>query len=76
MYLVFSCYNALTNKKIEKIIFIITIFTAVYLSFIYNIDCSVLLIFCNIPVLICYFKKYYTIFFHPKNLWKTLNPMI
>ena len=57
MYLVFSCYNALTNKKIEKIIFIITIFTAIYLSFKYNIDCSVLLIFCNIPVLICYFKK-------------------
>ena len=39
MYLVFSCYNALTNKKIERIIFIITIFTAIYLSFKYNIDC-------------------------------------
>ncbi len=57
MYLVFSCYNIFSNRRIEKIIFVITMLTSVYLSFYFNINCRALLIFCNIPVLICYFKK-------------------
>ena len=56
MYLVFSCYNIFNNNKLEKIIFIITIFTSIYLCFYFN-NSSKLLIFCNIPLLICYFKK-------------------
>ncbi len=55
MYLVFSSYNSLNNKKIAKITFIITIMTSLYLSFVY--DDMHLLLLCNIPVLICYFKK-------------------
>ena len=57
MYLVFSCYNSLTNKRIEKIVFIITIFGSLYMSFLFNLDNNRLLLFCNIPILICYFKK-------------------
>ena len=59
IYLVFSCYNLLTNKKINKLIFIITMCTSLYLSlsFNYTDKNSLLLIFCNIPPLICYFKK-------------------
>ena len=60
IYLVFSCYNFLTNKMITRLIFIITMCTSMYLSlcFSYYInDNSLLLIFCNIPILICYFKK-------------------
>lgn len=57
MYLVFSCYNLLVNSRIEKIVFIITILTSFYLS-IYSNYCEYeFLIFCNIPVLTCYFKK-------------------
>lgn len=60
IYLVFSCYNLLTNKKITKLIFIITMCTSLYLSLILNNYMegnNLLLIFCNIPTLICYFKK-------------------
>lgn len=57
MYLVFSCYNSLNNKKMEKIVFIITIFTSLYLSLNFNYHCYELLLLCNIPILICYFKK-------------------
>lgn len=60
MYLVFSCYNVLNNKKITKVIFIITICTSLYMSLSFNgyeDDIGVLLLFCNIPILICYFKK-------------------
>ena len=60
IYLVLSCYNLLTDKKITKLIFIITMCTSLYLSLSFNnlfgVD-SLLLIFCNIPILICYFKK-------------------
>ena len=56
MYLVFSCYNSLTNKKIKKLIFILTICTSLYLGLKY-MELKRLLLFCNIPVLICYFKK-------------------
>lgn len=59
MYLVFSCYSVLTNKKIEKIIFIITILTSLYISICYNIGNYEMLLFCNIPILICYFKREY-----------------
>lgn len=57
LYLVFSCYNSLNNKKIEKIVFIITMCTSLYLSLRYDMGNEKLLLFCNIPILICYFKK-------------------
>lgn len=57
MYLVFSCYNLLSDKKIERIVFIITILTSLYISICYNIGNYEMIIFCNIPILICYFKK-------------------
>ncbi len=57
MYLVFSCYNSLANKKIEKIVFIVTVLGSLYMSFLFNLENNKLLLFCNIPVLICYFKK-------------------
>ena len=60
IYLVFSCYNLLTNKKIERLIFIITMCTSLYLCLCFNAymeEESLLLIFCNIPPLICYIKK-------------------
>jgi len=60
IYLVFSCYNLLTNKNIARLIFIITICTSLYLSLYFNNYISrnnLMLLFCNIPSLICYFKK-------------------
>ncbi len=57
MFLVFSCFAALTNRKIEKIIFLITILTSLYLGLAYGSNATSLIILCNIPVLICYFKK-------------------
>lgn len=60
IYLVFSCSNLLTNKKITKLIFIVTMCTSLYLSLNFNSSTNegnLLLIFCNIPPLICYFKK-------------------
>ena len=57
MYLVFTCYNSLVNKKIERVVLIITIITSLYLSLKYNLENDKLLLFCNIPILICYFKK-------------------
>lgn len=59
MYLVFSCYNVLNSVKVEKKVFIITICTSLYLSLNYSgcNDMELLLLFCNIPILICYFKK-------------------
>ena len=57
MYLVFSCYNSLNNKETEKIVFIITMCTSLYFSLRYDKGVKELLIFCNIPILICYLKK-------------------
>ena len=57
MYLVFSCYNSLANKKMEKIVFIVTVLGSLYMSFLFNLENNQLLLFCNIPVLVCYFKK-------------------
>lgn len=60
IYLVFSCYNLLTDKKITKLIFIVTMCTSLYLSLNFNMNSersNLLLIFSNIPPLICYFKK-------------------
>jgi len=60
IYLVFSCYNLLTNKKIKKLIFIVTMCTSLYLCLNFNNEMkerSLLLIFCNIQPLICYMKK-------------------
>lgn len=57
MYLVFSCYNVLVDKKIARVFFIITICTSLYFSLKTNLSSNVVLIFCNIPILICYLKK-------------------
>ena len=60
IYLVFSCYNLLTSKNISKLVFIITMCTSLYLSLCFSDymgENNLLLIFCNIPTLICYFKK-------------------
>ena len=57
MYLVFSCYNVLVNKKVEKIFFIVTIFTSLYFSLVNDFGYEEILICCNIPILICYLKK-------------------
>ena len=59
IYLVFSCYNLLNNMNLSKLIFIITMCTSLYLSLSFNYmeENTLLLIFCNIPPLICYFKK-------------------
>ena len=60
MYLVISCYTLLTTRNVERVIFIITVCTSLYLSLTYNINNEKeLLLFCNIPILICYFKKEY-----------------
>ena len=56
MFLVFSCYNSITNKKISKIFFIITMFTSIYLSTEFS-QGKVFLILCNLPIIICYYKK-------------------
>ena len=58
IYLVFSCYNLLTDKRITKLIFIITMCTSLYFSLCFNTymdEGSLMLIFCNIQPLICYF---------------------
>lgn len=60
MYLVFSCYNAMNNKKITGMVFIVTMITSLYLGILFNDymgEVNLLLLFCNIPILICYFKK-------------------
>lgn len=60
MYLVFSCYNAMSNKKITGLVFIVTMITSLYLGILFNDymgDVNLLLLFCNIPILICYFKR-------------------
>ena len=56
IYLVLSCYNSLNNQKLADVTFIITIFLSLYLS-LYDLEEVHLLILCNIPVLVCYFKK-------------------
>ena len=57
MYLVFSCYSAILDKSIEKIIFIITLCTSIYICFKYSVTSQNLLMLCNIPILIAYFKR-------------------
>ncbi len=57
IYLVFSCYNVLHNQKMSKTVFIITVFTSLYVSVVYDLGNTKLLLFCNIPILLCYFKK-------------------
>ena len=56
MYLVITCYQSLTNKKVSQIIFIATMFTSLYLSIEFN-QGKLFLLFCNIPIIICYSKK-------------------
>ena len=60
IYLVLSCFNLLIDKKVTKWIFVMTMATSLYLSLRYNLyfgNNNLLLIFCNIPILICYLKK-------------------
>ena len=56
IYLVFSCYNSLNNVMIKKMVFIITMYTSLYLNLTLNSSREILL-FCNIPIIICYLKK-------------------
>ena len=57
MYLVFSCYNILMNNRMRRVLFIMTICTSFYLSLNIDIGYKEVMIFCNIPILICYLKK-------------------
>jgi two-component system sporulation sensor kinase B len=57
MYLVFSCYNILANKKMQRVVFIMTIITSLYVSLKYGYSNRHMIMLCNIPILICYFKK-------------------
>jgi len=60
VYLVLSCFNLLIDRKVTRQIFVITIATSLYLSLRYNLysgDNDLLLMFCSIPILICYLKK-------------------
>jgi len=60
IYLVLSCFNLLIDRRVTRQIFVITMGTSLYLSLRYNLiygDSNLLLIFCNIPILICYLKK-------------------
>ena len=55
-YLVFSSLNAFGNMRMKQMIFIITMFTSLYLNISFSIN-NDMLIFGNIPIIICYFKK-------------------
>ena len=55
-YLVFSSLNAFGNMRMKQMIFIITMFTSLYLNISFSIS-NDMLIFGNIPIIICYFKK-------------------
>lgn len=57
MYLVFCCYNSLTDGKLERAVFIVTVLGSFYMCFLFNLENDKLLLFCNIPVLVCYLKK-------------------
>lgn len=60
IYLVLSCFNLLIDKKVTGWIFVMTMGTSLYLSLRYNLyfgNNNLLLMFCNIPILICYLKK-------------------
>ena len=57
MYLVFSCYNILMNNRMRRVLLIMTICTSFYLSLNIDIGYKEVMIFCNIPILICYLKK-------------------
>lgn len=57
MYLVFSCYNILMNNRMRIVLLIMTICTSFYLSLNIDIGYKEVMIFCNIPILICYLKK-------------------
>ena len=60
MYLFFSCSNLLNTSSIKRIVFIITISTSLYLALGYINSFNnmySLLLFCNIPIVICYFKR-------------------
>ena len=57
MYLVFSPHDSFLDRDVAKIIFILTICTSLYLCLKYSFNDVKLLLFCNVPILICYFKK-------------------
>ena len=56
VYLIFSCFNLLTNNKCNRYLFIITIVSSMYFNILYGTD-KVFLIFSNIPIIISYLKK-------------------
>ena len=56
IYLVFSNVNSLCDGVVKRMIFIVTICTSLYLNLTLNTSREVL-IFCNIPIIICYIKK-------------------
>ena len=59
VYLVFSCYKGLKNQGYSKILFIVTVFTSIYLCLKYTntIDNYKLLLLLNIPIIVSYIKN-------------------
>lgn len=56
VYLIFSCFNLLTNNKCNRYLFVITMVSSMYFNILYGTD-KVFLIFSNIPIIISYLKK-------------------
>ena len=56
IYLVFSVVNSLGEGITKRMVFIVTICTSLYLNLILGTS-KEMLIFCNIPIIICYYKR-------------------
>lgn len=60
IYLVLSCLNIFSDKKVTDYLFILTIITSLYFSINFNMKYDngyVFFMFNNIPILLCYLKK-------------------
>ena len=60
IYLVLSCLNIFSDKKVTDYLFILTIITSLYFSINFNMKYNngyVFFMFSNIPILLCYLKK-------------------
>lgn len=59
IYLVINCYYVDMNKYLKKQLLYISLITSLYLCFRFGIDTSssIILLFCNIPIVIAYMKK-------------------
>ncbi len=57
MYLVFYSFKEIIDKEKDNTIFIITMLSSLYLALVFNKGNPLILIFYNIPILICYFKR-------------------